>query len=197
MTLWTAGSRSSGCGYGDAMLLRRAAAPIALLAAVALAGCTPSEPQPTHTVVPTDEPLFASEEEALAAAEEVYSAYVGAINEALASGGEEVIDLETVASPEVADVQREGFEQYRSGGLRAVGAITVDSFSLQGDWRAESLAFYVCRDVSNVNVFDPDGESVVSADRLDRGGFEAMIEQSSDGSFKVSKDDPWSGESFC
>ncbi len=179
------------------MLLCRAAAPIALLAAMALAGCTAPEPEPTQTVVPTDEPLFASEEEALAAAEEAYTEYVGAVNQALASGGDELTDLESLASPEVADIQRQGFEEYRSGGLRAVGKITVDSFTLQGDWRDERVAFYVCRDVSNVDVLDGSGRSVVSADRLDRGGFEAEIRAKADGSLEISRDDPWSGASFC
>ncbi len=181
------------------MPLSRAIAPIAILAALALASCTApeSEAEAEPTVAPTEEPVFASEEEALAAAEEVYSAYVGAINDALGSGGDEVTDLEGFAFPEVADAQREGFEQYRSGGLRAIGEITVDNFNLQSDWRAQSLVFYVCRDVSNVDVLNSNGESVVSADRLDRGGFEAEIEMSVNGSLKVSRDDAWSGESFC
>lgn len=197
MTLWTAGPRADRCGYRGAMPLRRAAAPIALLVAAALAGCAAPEPEAEATVAPTAEPLFASEEEALAAAEEVYGAYLGAINEALASGGEEVTDLDELASSEVADAQREGFEQYRREGLHATGAIKADSFRLQGDWRTRGLTFYVCRDVSDVDVLNTEGESVVDADRLDRGGFEAEVEMSGGGSLKVVRDDPWPGKSFC
>ncbi len=191
MTLWTAGSRSSGCGYGDAMLLRRAAAPIALLAAVALAGCTAPEPDPEPPIAPTEEPLFASEEEALAAAEEVYSAYMSTVDEVLNAGGEGALAIEQFASGEALETQKNGFEAAAARGLRSIGRTGLSSWQLQSfDGDAGTVDFYVCKDVSGVDVLDSAGNSVVSESRPDRGAAEVRIVDDG-GNLKVAREAVW------
>ncbi len=201
MTLWTAGSRSSGCGYGDAMLLRRAAAPIALLAAVALAGCTAPAPDPEPTIAPTEEPLFASEEEALAAAEEVYSAYVVAVETALQAGGETAPRLDGIASEEVTREQTAGADSYRAEGLRALGNSSfvfqatqfVDQDAAEGE---PVIGVYVCRDVKDTDVVNETGESIVTEDRQELIPFEVEFSRLGTG-LVVDKDELWPGETFC
>lgn len=183
------------------MLLRRAAAPIALLAAMALAGCTAPEPEPTQTVAPTDEPLFASEEEALAAAEEVYGVYVVAVETSLQSGGEPAPQLSGIASDKVVQEQTAGSESYRADGLRALGNSTFEVMSTQffNGVAAEGepvLGIYVCRDVGATDVVDQTGGSIVADDRQELIPFE--VEFSRNGTnLIVEKDELWPGETFC
>ena len=68
-----------------------AAALLVLLLAVLLSGCaSTTEPQPTLTPTATDAaPLFASDEEALAAATEAYAAYQAVSTEIAKLSGEE------------------------------------------------------------------------------------------------------------
>ena len=61
--------------------------PLAVLGAALLAGCLPTDPPVTPPPTSDLEPVFASDEEALAAAEEAYGAYLAAADEILSSGG--------------------------------------------------------------------------------------------------------------
>ncbi len=167
--LWTASPSADGCRYRDAMLLRRAVAPLAILAALALAGCSAPEPEAEATVAPTEEPLFASEEEALAAAEEVYSAYQAAVDRTLNNGGSSTDDLTAYATIPVVELQKEGFTTFSESGWRSEGSTKLDTWTLQSfDDANSTVTFYVCKDVSDVRVFDASGQSVVSADRPSR-----------------------------
>lgn len=201
MTLWTAGSRSSGCGYGDAMLLRRVAAPIALLAAVALAGCTAPEPDPEPTIAPTEEPLLASEEEALAAAEEVYSKYLAAADAIFNSGNADVERLRPFVTEALLADRQADFEESSTEGLRGTGSTgyQLDSVQMYDPTRNESgiLIAYVCRDVSGVDVLDRNGNSIVAEDRLDVIPMEVTWSLSDSGNLIVSRDEPWLSENFC
>ena len=64
-------------GYVGRVILRATTAAVLLAASVvALTGCLGSAPDPT----PTPTAVFTSEEEAFAAAEETYRAYIDAVN---------------------------------------------------------------------------------------------------------------------
>ena len=71
----------------------RAAAlrPIAVLAAAfvlaALSGCVQTTEKPTPTPTAAATPAFASDEEALAAAEKAYAAYLAVLDDVTADGG--------------------------------------------------------------------------------------------------------------
>lgn len=185
------------------MLLCRAAAPIALLAAMALAGCTAPEPEPTQTVAPTDEPLFASEEEALAAAEAVYSDYQSQLDEIAANGGEGLGELVDTATPEVIDVQEPGFDMLTAESIVGTGEKLVASFEVQSiDLFAKEgspvVSAYVCRDISQTDLIDANGRSVVEDDRVTLVALEVTFDfEPSLQRLIVSKDEVWSGPSFC
>ena len=90
----------------------RTLAPVSALAIVIslmLGGCVPSAPAASPTPEPSSTPVFASEEEALAAAEEAYAAYLAVIDEIHADGGAGVERLEVVATPEVTNNEADGF----------------------------------------------------------------------------------------
>ncbi|QTV80967.1 hypothetical protein [Microbacterium sp. NIBRBAC000506063] len=77
------------------------------------------EPEPTPT------PLFSSEEEAFAAAEEVYRAYIDAMNDSRA--GEEDINPNIFLTGVALELDREARATAESMGVRLVGERVVDS----------------------------------------------------------------------
>ncbi len=68
--------------------MRRPVVTLAVLLLV-LTGCTPGDEVVVPDPEPTVEPMFATDEEALAAAEEAYGAYLAASDASLAGGGVE------------------------------------------------------------------------------------------------------------
>ncbi len=133
-----------------------------LLAVALLAACTP-EPAPTPT--PTG---FASEAEAFAAAEATYRAYIDALN--AVDFGEpatfEAVYAWTAGSLNNAD--REDFSRNHAEEQTLEGAFEVASVSPRS-WDAEdsSVELDACLDVSDVDVLDASGKSIVPSDRPD------------------------------
>jgi hypothetical protein len=123
--------------------------------------------------VPSSTPLFASDEEALAAAEEAYAAYVSLTDEILAAGGQGVERLGTVATGRQLELDTAELRKVASLGYRAVGATATSDFTLQSYDSAASVGdavvtAYVCEDVSAVDIVDRTGISVVRGDRPNR-----------------------------
>ncbi len=200
--LWTASSSVDGCGYRDAMPLSRAIAPIAILAALALAGCTAPEPEPEPTVAPTEEPLFASEEEALAAAEEIYGAYVKVVDDILKQGGLQPERVDEFAIGQAAELQKAGFAEALSAGVRSRGETTytidrVQHWTSRPSEGAEAIAIFVCQDISATDLVNSDGESVSDPGRPLILPFEIGFTSTRSGELVVSRDELWRGRNFC
>jgi hypothetical protein len=156
---------AAGAPYCGVMPRRSAAALASIAIVLALAtGCTP-EPDPVET---TPAAGFASEEEAFAAAEETYRAYVDALNQ---------VDLADPATFEpmfehtTGDANaraRQEFSQMHAdgwvvGGQSDLVAMHIVEASLPAELDAD-----VCVDVSSVTLTNPAGESMVSSDRPDQ-----------------------------
>lgn len=148
--------------------LALALVPLLLLAA-ALTGCT----QPTRLPPPepsaAGEPLFASDEEALAAATAAYEEYLAVSNAILQDGGRDPERLLDLVSEEVFETELEGFRLFQQNDWRATGATKLQTVTLQqvidgSDGLAEVVA-YVCTDVSSNDVVDAGGVSQVLPDR--------------------------------
>ncbi len=127
------------------------------LAAATLSACTP-EPEPTPTAA------FASEEEAFAAAEGVYRAYIENFNS---------VDLEDPQTFEVlnqyttgdyqADERTQLSEMY-AGEYTRSGDLLIESF-IGTEMSDERVKARTCENVSGVVLLDATGQSVVSPDR--------------------------------
>jgi hypothetical protein len=137
-------------------------------AVLALTGCVGGTPLPTLPPSPTTTPIFASEEEALAAAEEAYAAYLEVSNLISSEGG---VDPERIA-PFVTERRLEdelrGFATLREHRLRVEGATRFGVIELQQaslDGEDAEVVFYACWDGSETRVFDSEGEDVTPADR--------------------------------
>lgn len=144
--------------------LRTARTALALaLAATALAGCTP---QPAPTPSPTAG--FATEDEAFAAAEETYRAYVDALNAVDLSDPETFEDVYAWTTGDANSEFRRTFSEMHANGWTVSGLSEVQI--VEGtEWSPSdgqsSLA--ICIDVSAVELVDSSGSSVVDADRPD------------------------------
>jgi hypothetical protein len=132
------------------------------LAASTLFGCSPA---PTPTPSPTA--AFASEEEAFAAAEETYRAYIDASN---AVDLRDPATFESVSKHTVGEYradEREQLSQMSAEGYTRSGSIVVREFA-GVEWSRDVIRAHTCEDVSGVGLTDEAGNSVVSADRPDR-----------------------------
>ncbi|MCU1570933.1 MAG: hypothetical protein JWR33_1674, partial [Naasia sp.] len=129
--------------------LRTAAMLSVALIATALSGCasSPTPPTPAPSPSPTASPLFASEEEALAAATEAYAAYQAVADEVAEAGGAGADKYEQVATGDALAKGRESAEEYQKAGAYAVGSTVVEFVDMQQAQlqAADSeLLFYVC-----------------------------------------------------
>ena len=173
----------------------------ALVATFALAGCV-SAPTPTpSTSAATDAPVFASDEEALAAATEAYSAYLKVSDAVGSEGGSNPERYDGVASgPALANASKSA-GQFRDMGAHSVGVTSFEVADLQS-WgydreRGTFVTLYLCDDVSQVDVFDSNGASIVSPDRPDRTPFEVSLTALVDSELQLASKDAWKGGNFC
>lgn len=134
-----------------------------ILALGMLAACTPApEPEPT----PTE--LFASDEEAFAAAEETYQAYTDALNKVDTSEPSSFEPILDYATDSFRARELENLSTMHAEGFVLVGAAKIQDFDgreVSPD-RSEVTA-RVCIDVSEVDVTDAEGQSIISPDRPD------------------------------
>lgn len=144
------------------MLARFVAATAAVALAVGLTACQP-EPQPSASG-----PVFASEEEAFAAAEETYRAYVDALNQVDLSDPETFEAVYAWTTGELNATDREGLTGYHADGVTVSGASKIQRAELASwDEDGASVSLAVCLDVSAVSVVDAQGRSLVAPDRTD------------------------------
>ncbi len=150
----------SDSGYFVAVMSTRyPAATLALaVVAAALSGCAPG-PEPT----PTPTPAFASEEEAFAAAEEVYREYNGAGNQ----GSDVTIFLMGRALEGELDTIRY-LDQNK---LTLDGPSKITTFEgkkVSGDDLTPTIQSSLCLDVSATRVLDVEGADVTPSDRTEK-----------------------------
>lgn len=183
-------------------LLALVVIPLALIAAT-LSGCTATTELPPPEPAREGEPLFATDEEALAAAYSAYATYVRVSNTLSASLDADVSLLEEVAlKSHIAEIA-ESIETLRSQGLRTQGAAEIRSFSLQQHFEAAngdiSVLTYVCLDVSGLRVIDADGDDVTPQDRQDLVGLEVVFWGLNDplSKLKVASSKSWTGSDLC
>jgi len=204
-TLWKVSTRNLWLAYRVGMTIRRgrgwAAIGALAVALTTLSGCGTDTPVEIPTQQPTSTPIFASDEEALAAAQEAYAAYVTTSDSILADGGREPERLKEVATASLYEQELVGYKQIASDGYRGVGSSTFDSVTLQSFQPSSEdgkkvVVIYVCSDVSATDVVDASGNSVISGTRPNRTPFEASFDLV-DGRLIASGNDVWTGENFC
>ncbi len=180
--------------------LQRAAAGTVscLLGAIALAGCTPSE-SPIATPTPTA--IFASEEEALAAATDVYQRYNAAFDSASSKGSEDMSGMQgLVTDAHLKELGKPG--TIDSNGWHTEGSSSFDvkevASYIPGIAETE-IALNVCRYLSEVKVVDAEGIDVTPSDWPDYVPLViSFVSSDSDpASLLISKVDSWLEPHSC
>jgi hypothetical protein len=184
--------------------LRWAGGCLATAALLSIAGCVPSTAEPAVTPTATASaaaPVFASDEEALAAATAAYAEYLRVSDEIAAAGGQGVEALTPHVDPKFLDQSSAGFEIYRERGISAAGVSTFDSVSLQSLSESNGtteVIVYVCLDVSAVRIIDSSGRDVTSATRRTRAPLEVEFHASEATSQPIIvRSDLWAGDDYC
>jgi hypothetical protein len=183
----------------------RLAPAIALTATAmfALAACQPDATPIVPTPAPSSSPIFASDEEALAAAADAYRAYLEVSDQILADGGKNPERLREFATDEVVAQEAESYFELEQNKWTATGYTAIDTISLQsvtsGPTSGQTVVtVYACVDVSATSIVDTKGNSVVGEDRRTRFPFQSTFEYDADlGHLVLSEKLPWSGEDFC
>lgn len=168
-----------------------------------LSACA-AEPGPTPTTSKaTDAPVFASDEEALAAAEKAYAAYLAASNEIIHAGGQASTDLSPFVTASFLEDEKSSLDWFVANGYHGEGDSTFDSLRLQ-QWSASSdqiahASAYLCLDVSKTKVVDSGGNDVTASNRDPRLPFQVEFEGKSAGSDEliIAASSTWEGTDFC
>lgn len=135
------------------------------LAAAALSACAPS-PEPT----PTPTAAFASEEEAFAAAEEVYRAYLLAA--AQQAAGNETADPQSFLVGRALESDLASQRALKDQGISIIGASLVETFTpIEADVSGQvaTVRADICVDISASRVKDADNKDITPSDRADTG----------------------------
>ncbi|MFC9561036.1 hypothetical protein [Agromyces sp. NPDC056965] len=182
----------------------RAALAAAGAVAVLLSGCARAVPAPSPSPsADAADPIFASDEEALAAAVEAYEAHLAIVDQLTAAGVADTSQLDEVASPSYARGLEDSLQRLQESGTRTQGDTLFDNAGLVEKVEADGVAtvsVYLCLDVSGVRVIDAAGADVTPPERLNRAPIQVEFESSSvkaPAQLVVSGAQSWSGEDFC
>ncbi|MBX3098765.1 MAG: hypothetical protein KF761_04230 [Salinibacterium sp.] len=169
--------------------------PAAAVLIFAIAGCHGPAPHITVPPTPTSAPMFASDEEALAAAEAAYGAYL-AVSDAISSeGGANPERLRDFVTDEELVQSSARFEEFELTGNRTQGASTFDTLLLQR-YDDDGITVYLCLDVTDVRVFDAGGVDITPPDRSNRIPLEVSFgAQGND--LQLSGSQVWAEVSYC
>jgi hypothetical protein len=169
---------------------------------VSLAACAPGEPAaptPSPTATASDAPIFASDEEALAAAVAAYEAYLDSEQRITGSDEVDVQTIREVVSEDYASELIAEYESIRSSTLRLDGRGRIDSTRLVeygSDDTSTWISMYACSDVGEVRVIDASGTDV-TPQRDERVPVVIDLEQMHGEALLVAGSSKWSGDDFC
>ena len=172
------------------------------LAALTLSGCSrPPAPTPAQPS-PTASPVFASEDEALAAATEAYAAYRAAIDKVAGAGGVDSAPIRPFLTDEYTVEMIEDVRFFQANGYRTTGDTTFDSVRLQSivdNGKTAEIVVYLCSDTSAIRLFDGSGTDVTIPDRQSRTPLEIHLSSSTEDpqTLQIGGSELWTGENFC
>ena len=173
---------------------------LVLVGMLALTGCVDGDRLPTLPPTPTSTPIFASEEEALAAAEAAYAAYNEVSALVTSEGGIAPERLAPFVTEAQLQDELETATLYREQGIHTEGRASLirtelQQFSESGD--VVDVVIYACLDIEAVRVIDASGTDVTPVDRAALVALEIAFEGREPGPLLLASSDLWSDSSFC
>jgi hypothetical protein len=181
---------------------RVGAAAVAVAFAALLGGCAPQVQPPPPKPSPSSSPVFASDEEALAAATKAYAAYLKVSDQIAQEGGMGSERLDSLVTTNWLPTEVAAFERFSKTGNHQAGSTTFRLGKIQQiDQSSDgaTVSAYVCTDFSEVRILNASGEDVTPASRPSRVAVVAEFESKTVGSqsLLLSRNEPWSGTGVC
>jgi hypothetical protein len=173
------------------------AAVVAALVAMPLSGCSADakpSPSPSASAGETT-PIFASDEEALAAAVAAYEAYLDVAQQIGEDGGEDAGRIREAVTDEYAEEEIPNYESLAENKYRVVGRGTLESPSL-AERTNDAVHIYGCVSVGTSRVVDSDGQDVTPPNRPTTVPLELTFQQIGD-DLLLAGSDLWPGDDFC
>ena len=174
---------------------------------LALAGCSGTEASgaPTSEISSTPNaeptPMFASDDEALAAAELAYRNYIAVSDEIARDGGAGFERLRPFVSPELFERSRGDFDYYSAGNLHGQGMTGMDSFRIQSflnQAQGSDIEAYLCLRLVGARILDESERDVTPEGRENNLPLVVRLSAiSSEKGFVVSAGEVWQGTNFC
>jgi len=167
---------------------------------VALAGCVPTS-HPSTSPSASATPVFASDAEALAAAEKAYAAYLKVSDEIGHDGGNDPDRIASTVTTDRLAIEKRGSKALQDHGLHTAGLTTFSNGSLEqvtSSGREIEVAFYACWDANGVRVLDSAGRDVTPPGRVNQRTLEVVVTTVRGNlPLVLESDDAWSGNSSC
>lgn len=183
------------------MLRRPTLVTVAIALVVMLTACTESARIPDAEPSSEGEPLFASDDEALAAATAAYEEFLATSGLILREGGVAPERLRPLVSNEVFESEAEGFQTLRENSWRSTGQSNLEATVLQqhvsGPIGQAEVVVYACVDVSTTDIVNADGVSQVDQSRSPLLGFEVLFLPNDEGRLIIERKTLWDVESAC
>jgi len=177
----------------------------AVVLLVGTSGCA-AEPAPAPTSSSSSSPtpagpVFASDEEALAAATEAYANYQAMADRIDSEGGREPERIAPYVSTTYLPTAIEDFTGFQEANARSIGVTKFRVHEAQqldySDPEETSISVYICDDVSEVDVVDENGVSLVSESRNPITPFEVGFVLDETRSLVIGSRAVWEGTNFC
>ena len=166
------------------------------IVAVALAACsTQATPKPESTQAASEKPLFATDEEALAAAQAAYANYLEVSDQIARDGGANPERLKGLVSDQLFQESKSVFENYSSKSLEVLGSTSFDSLHVS-EITNQTASYYVCLDVSGTHILSADGVDQTPTNRPARVPILFVLQNSGD-LLTIESSEVWSGRNFC
>jgi outer membrane murein-binding lipoprotein Lpp len=161
------------------MLRRRHALAAVAIGMLLLSGCASDDVTPPSPTPSASAPVFASDEEAVEAAEAALNEYWRVSGEVFRAGGEGVEKLEPLVTAEKYADSLLAAEDFAARGWIQVGEIRVDSVEFQSSYADGETDFIVvsaCVDYSGYSVQTAEGNKVELVEPRTRVPFEAAFQ---------------------
>lgn len=167
------------------------------LVALSFAGCAtaPTDSTPQNAAV-EQAPAFATDEEALAAAQAAYAEYLAVSDQIAREGGANPERLQGLVTKDQFKLEQQNANSLKDQGLHSEGISTFDTFHV-ANADLDSFSAYVCLDVSNSNLVNSSGEIINSANREKRWPLLVTFDLSIPTNILISGSDTWTGQNFC
>ena len=185
------------------MLRRPALVGLAIALVAPLAACTQATRLPEAEPSSEIAPLFASDEEALAAATAAYEEYLVASSKASSSPDSDRDALRALTTPLYFEELSQAIDglhamQQRTEGLTRLASSTLQQ-SFEEPGGIATVIMYVCIDVSPVRVVDFSGVDLTPSDRevLVSLEVEMLADRESPPQLRVARSESWAGGDQC